>query len=259
MPGTGISVSSQRNLNNASSSTACPPTTTRPDLSGIVLLAGGRARVPGRHLRRPAEFGRASAGAFTRRDALGHQHDRRPRLRLLARRPPRRAATRSRRREDPLRQDQYGASGQGPLARDRTFLFANVEGYERVAHRLRDDRAGRGGGDQRRPRSRSASAGRASARATSRRLRRYGTAFARLDHPRRRVGRRPRCATASTTSSSTNARTAGGLNDVSRGTSLDNADHTVAADVAGVARRRARDRRRAPSTSTAGSTRRPTT
>ena len=56
---------------------------------------------------------------------------------------------------------------------------------------------------------------------------RYGTAFARIDA---RVG------TAAQTTfryslydvESTNARTAGGLNDVSRGTSLDNADHTAA-------------------------------
>ena len=169
VPGTGISVSSQRNLNNTFVVDGLSANDDAAGLSGSfysqevvrefqVVTSGA-----------PAEFGRASAGAFTvvtrsGTNAIGGRGYGFWRDDSLDARNP------LARREDPLSQGQYGASGQGPLARDRVFLFANVEGYDE-SRRLRDDRAGRSGGDQRRRSIASASTGPGSARATSRRRR----------------------------------------------------------------------------------------
>ena len=225
VPGTGISVSSQRNLNNAFVVDGLSANDDAAGLSGSfysqevvrefqVVTSGA-----------PAELGRASAGAFTVVTRSGTntiggrgyafwRDDR-----LDARNP-------LARREDPLRQGQFGASGQGPLARDRVFLFANVEGYDEsrtgfvtiapaaaAAINAGLDRVGAAG----------TRVGTGDFPSTTR----YGTAFARLDA---RVGASAQTALRYSLYdvSSTNARTAGGLNDVSRGTSLDNADHTIA-------------------------------
>jgi hypothetical protein len=225
VPGTGISVSSQRNLNNAFVVDGLSANDDAAGLSGSfysqevvrefqVVTSGA-----------PADLGRASAGAFTvvtrsgtntpggrgyafwRDDALDARNP-------LAR------------REDPLRQGQFGVTGQGPLVRDRAFLFANVEGddesrtgFVTIAPEAASainaalDRLGSPG----------ARVGSGDFVAKTR----YLTAFARADA---RVGE-----AAQTTLryslydiDSSNARTAGGLNDVSRGTSLDNRDDTVA-------------------------------
>ena len=208
----------------------------------LVLLAGSRARVPGGHVGR-ARGARPRVGRrLQRRDALGHERGRRPRLRLLARRQPRRAQpagpARGSAAPGPVRRQRPRPAGAGPRLPVR-----QRRGLRRIAHRLRDHRAGRGGGDQRRRSIASASPAPASARATSRRRRATAPRSRALDA---RVG------TAAQTDASryslydvesTNARTAGGLNDVSRGTSLDNADHTVAWTWQAALAERARDGR----------------
>jgi hypothetical protein len=225
VPGTGISVSSQRNLNNAFVVDGLSANDDAAGLSGAfysqevvrefqVVTSGA-----------PAELGRASAGAFTvvtrsgtntpggrgyafwRDDALDARNP-------LAR------------REDPLRVGQFGATGQGPLVRDRAFLFANVEGYDESRTgivTIAPDASAAINGVLDRVASPGARVGSGDFIATTR----YATAFARADA---RIG-----AAAQTTLryslydiASSNARTAGGLNDVSRGTSLDNRDHTLA-------------------------------
>ena len=118
----------------------------------LVLLAGGRARVPGGDVRRARGAGPGVGRRLHRRDALGHEHGRRPRLRLLARRQPRRA--------QPARPAR-GSAAAGPVRRQRPWPAGQGSrlpvrqrrGLRRIAHRLRDHRARRGGGDQRRPRS----------------------------------------------------------------------------------------------------------
>ena len=126
VPGTGLSITGQRPINNAFLVDGLSANDDAADLPATffsqevirefqVITSGGIA-----------EFGRASAGfvniltqsgsnrwrgrayGFVRDDALD------------ARNPL--APTR-----DPLRQWQYGATAGGPLRRDRSFLYANVE------------------------------------------------------------------------------------------------------------------------------------
>ena len=164
----------------------------------LVLLAGSRARVPGGDVRGARGAGPGVGRRLHGRDALGHERDRRPRLRLLARRQPRRA--------QPARPAR-GSAAPGPVRRQRPWPAGQGSrlpvrqrrGLRRIAHRLRDHRARRGGGDQRRPRS----------LRRRRRPRQHGRlpdddALRHGVRPRSTPAsarpRRPRCATASTTS-----------------------------------------------------------
>ena len=135
VPGTGVSVSGQRNLGNNFIVDGLSANDDAADLAGTffsedvirefqVVTSGG-----------VAEFGRASSGTvsvvtksgtnkvsgrayeFFRDDALD------------ARNPlsPRKDAVTGAALNDPLRQNQYGLSGGGPVVKDRTFWFANVE------------------------------------------------------------------------------------------------------------------------------------
>jgi Carboxypeptidase regulatory-like domain len=126
VPGTGISVTGQRFINNSFVVDGLSSNDDAADLPGTfyttevirefqVISSGGIA-----------EFGRASAGtvniltqsgtnawqgrgyAFFRDDALDAKNPLAP-------------------TKDPLRQWQYGATAGGPLSTDRTFLFANFE------------------------------------------------------------------------------------------------------------------------------------
>jgi Carboxypeptidase regulatory-like domain len=126
VPGTGISVAGQRNLNNGFIVDGLSANDDAADLAGTfysqevirefqVITAGGIA-----------EFGRASAGVVNIITQSGtnawhgklygffRNH------RLDARHP---FAT----EKSPLTQAQYGATAGGPLQRDRTFLFTNFE------------------------------------------------------------------------------------------------------------------------------------
>ncbi|HKR02036.1 MAG TPA: TonB-dependent receptor, partial [Pyrinomonadaceae bacterium] len=126
VPGTGLSIAGQRNLNNGFVVDGLSANDDAADLAGTfysqevirefqVVTSGG-----------VAEFGRASSGVVNIITQSG-TNNWRGRLygffrnqRLDARNPlaP---------RKDQLTQSQYGASLGGPLVRDRTFLFASFE------------------------------------------------------------------------------------------------------------------------------------
>ncbi len=126
VPGTGISVSSQRNLNNGFVVDGLSANDDAADLAGTfysqevirefqVVSSGGIA-----------EFGRASSGVINITTQSG-TNDWRARLygylrnqRFDARNP---LAT----RKDPLTQTQYGATVGGPIRKDLSFLFSNFE------------------------------------------------------------------------------------------------------------------------------------
>jgi hypothetical protein len=126
VPGTGLSFAGQRQIDNTFVIDGLSANDDAADLPATfysqevirefqVITSGGIA-----------EFGRASAGivniltrsgsnawagrayAFARDDGLDAKNPLAP-------------------RKDPLRQWQYGASAGGPLRRDRTFVFANLE------------------------------------------------------------------------------------------------------------------------------------
>lgn len=126
VPGQGLSIAGQRNLNNSFVVDGLSANDDAADLTGTfysqdvirefqVVTSGGIA-----------EFGRASSGVVNILTQSG-TNDWRGRLygffrnqRLDARNPlaP---------RKDLLTQGQYGATTGGPIRRDRTFLFANFE------------------------------------------------------------------------------------------------------------------------------------
>jgi len=135
VPGTGISVSGQRNLGNTFIVDGLSANDDAADLAGTffseevirefqVVTSGG-----------VAEFGRASSGVlsvvtrsgtnrhsgrvyeFFRDDALDARNP------LSTRRDAQTGAP----AKDPLRQHQFGVTFGGPIARDRTFWFGNLE------------------------------------------------------------------------------------------------------------------------------------
>jgi len=225
VPGTGISVSGQRNLANNFIVDGLSANDDAADLAGAyfseevirefqVITSGANA-----------EFGRAAAGSITvvtesgTNDPHGRAYEFFRNDALDARNPL--AA-----RKDPLTQHQFGVTFGGPVVKDRTFWFGNVE-------RTAQDRVGlvtiapsavaavNGGLD--------ASGYPGPRIATGEFPAGYHTInlFGRLDHqldPASRVETRYSFYDVG----SPNARNAGALNDVSRGTRLDNRDQTVA-------------------------------
>jgi len=226
IPGTGVSVAGQRNLNNNFVVDGLSANDDAADLAGTylsqevvrefeVVTAGGGA-----------EYGRASSGTisvvtqsgtnrhsgrvyeFFRNDALDESNP---------------LAT----RKDPLNQNQFGFTLGGPVAKDRTFWFANLE-------RTQQDRTG------------IVTIGAPSVVAVNATLDAVGyhgprvttgnfptgyttdTLFSRLDH---QVGAPSRLQIRYNIYdvSSANARNVSGLSDVSRGTGLDDTDQTIAA------------------------------
>ena len=126
VPGTGLSVAGQRNINNSFVVDGLSANDDAADLAGSfysqevirefqVINSGGIA-----------EFGRASSGVVNivsqsgTNDWHGRLYGFLRNQRLDARNPL--APT-----KDPLTQAQYGASAGGPLRRDRSFVFANFE------------------------------------------------------------------------------------------------------------------------------------
>jgi hypothetical protein len=126
VPGQGLSVAGQRNLNNSFVIDGMSANDDAADLTGTyysqdvirefqVITSGGIA-----------EFGRASSGVVNivtqsgTKDWRGRLYGYFRNQRMDARNPlaP---------RKDLLTQGQYGASIGGPIRRDRTFLFANFE------------------------------------------------------------------------------------------------------------------------------------
>jgi hypothetical protein len=228
VPGTGLSITGQRFLNNSFVVDGLSANDDAADLAGTffsqevirefqVVTSGG-----------VAEFGRVSAGVvniatqsgtnawhgraygFLRDDALDAQNPLAP-------------------AKDPLRQWQYGATVGGPLRRDRTFAFANVE-------QTRLDGTG------------VITIQPAALHAIHARLQAVGyagpppatglfatgyhstNALLRVDHrPSERLLLFGRYSFYDI--SSPNARSVGGLNAESRGTALENVDHTLAFNV----------------------------
>lgn len=126
VPGQGLSVAGQRNLNNSFVVDGLSANDDAADLTGTyysqevirefqVVTSGGIA-----------EFGRASSGVVFVVTQSG-TNDWRSRLYGFLRNQRFDARHPLAPRKDALTQGQYGASAGGPLRRDRTFLFANFE------------------------------------------------------------------------------------------------------------------------------------
>jgi hypothetical protein len=225
VPGTGITVAGQRNIGNSFIVDGLSANDDAADLAGTyygeevirefqVITSGGTA-----------EFGRASSGTINIVTQSG-TNERRGRIYGFFRNDALDARNALATSKDPLTQRQYGASFGGPVVKDRTFWFANVErtaqnktGFVTVsspnvaavnaaldAYGYRGPRIGTGGFPTG-----------------------YETTnvFGRVDHSvgstSRFEGRYGFYDVASD-----NARNVGGLNDVSRGTRLDDTDHVAA-------------------------------
>jgi hypothetical protein len=126
VPGTGISVASQRNIGNTFIVDGLSANDDAADLAGTyfseevirefqVVTAGGAA-----------EFGRVSAGIVNIVTQSG-ANQRRGRAYGFFRDDALDARNALATAEDPLNQQQYGVSYGGPVITDRTFWFANVE------------------------------------------------------------------------------------------------------------------------------------
>lgn len=224
VPGTGISIAGQRNLNNSFIVDGSSANDDAAELVGTsysqevirefqVVTSGG-----------VAEFGRASSG-FVNIITQSGTNDFRGKVygffrdeRFDARNP---LAT----SKDPLTQKQYGGSLGGRIVRDRTFFFTNFE------QTRRDD-------------SNIITISPVNVTAINNRLNQIGyqgsrietglvpggydttNIFGRVDH---RLNEQNSLALtyAFYDIKATNARSVGGLNSVSRGTNLDNKDHTI--------------------------------
>jgi hypothetical protein len=228
VPGTGVSVAGQRNLNN---SFVVDGVSANDDAAGLagtfysqdvvrefqVVTSGG-----------VAEFGRASAGVVNIVTQSG-TNELRGRLYGFFRNQRFDARNPLAARRDPLTQAQYGATLGGPLTRDRAFFFLNFEQTRRhdagvvtikptdaVAVNARLDALGFKG-----PRLETGEF--AGGFDTS-------NLFARVD---RRLGASNMLAARYSLYQidSTNARSVGGLNAASRGTALGDRDQTLTASL----------------------------
>jgi hypothetical protein len=228
IPGTGVSVSGQRNLNNNFVVDGLSANDDAADLAGMylsqevvrefeVVTSGGGA-----------EFGRASSGTVSVVTQSGTNHiggrayeffrnDRFDEQSPLAI------------RKDPLNQNQFGLTFGGPIVRDRTFWFGNVE-------RTQQDRTGIVT-----IAPAAVSAVNASLDAAGYRGPRISTgnfatgytatnAFLRVDH-QAGSGARLQARYNVYNVTSANARNVSGLSDVSRGAALDDTDHNAAASL----------------------------
>jgi hypothetical protein len=226
VPGTGISVSGQRNLNNTFVVDGLAANDDAAGLAGTYfgqdvirefqVITSGAPAIFGRAASGVVNIVTQSGGQMRRGRAYGYfRHDALDARNILAT------------REDPLSQRQYGGSLSGPVAGTRTYYFTNVE-------RTELERTG------------IVTIGAAAVDAIAATLARTGYAapgpgtgefptgydtsnvFARLDHlpsPAARLSMRYSFYDVS----SANARNVGGLNALSRGTRLDNRDHMGAA------------------------------
>lgn len=225
VPGTGLSVSGQRNLNNSFILDGLSANDDAADLAGTfysqevvrefqVITSGGMT-----------EFGRSSGGIVNiitqsgTNDSHGRIYGFARNQRFDARNPL--APTR-----DPLTQAQYGASLGGPVMRNRTFFFTNFEQTRRNDAGVITITPA------------SVAAINARLDATNYQGARIQTGvfpggydstnlFGRLDHELTNTQRLAlRYSLYDITS--TNSRNVGGLNAVSRGSALDNRDQNVA-------------------------------
>ncbi|HKP72302.1 MAG TPA: TonB-dependent receptor, partial [Pyrinomonadaceae bacterium] len=226
VPGTGLSIAGQRNLNNSFVLDGLSANDDAADLAGTfysqevirefqVITSGGIA-----------EYGRASGGVVNIITQSG-TNDWRGRLYGFARNQRFDARNPLASRRDPLTQAQYGASLGGALVRNRTFLFANFEQTRRndaVVLTIKPENVAA-------INARLDEIGYAGARLQTGILPSgYDSSnfFARLDHEL--TERQHLTARYSFYDiSSANARSVGGLNAFSRGSQLDNRDQTFAA------------------------------
>ncbi len=228
VPGTGISFSSQRNLNNNFVLDGLSLNDDAAGLAGTYMSQEVIREFQTVHSGSTAEFGRASAGVVnvSSKSGTNEVHGRLygflRNQRLDARNP---LAT----RKDPLTQTQYGASLGGALRRDRTFLFSNFEQTRRNAAGFVT--IGPANVDAINAVLANTPSYKGDRIATGQ----YSTGwdmssyFAKFDHefsPSQKMFARYTLYDIA----SPNARGVGGLSDVSRGTRLDNRDHSFAAN-----------------------------
>jgi Carboxypeptidase regulatory-like domain/TonB dependent receptor len=225
VPGTGLSVLGQRNIGNTFVVDGVSGNDDAADLAGTYLSQEVVREFQVITNGASAEFGRATSGAFNivTQSGANQMHGGGYLFWRDERFDARNAFATSR---DPLSQQQFGATLAGPLSRDKTFYFVNVEqtrnertGYVSISdanvasvNQTLDAFGYRG------PRI-----------ATGAFLTGYDTTnlFGRVDHQvssgHMLMGRYGLYDI-----TSENARSVGGLNDASRGTSLANRDQTVA-------------------------------
>jgi Carboxypeptidase regulatory-like domain len=228
VPGTGVSVSGQRNVNNNFVVDGLSANDDAADLAGLylsqevvrefeVVTSGGGA-----------EFGRASSGTVSVVTQSGTNR-RMGRAYEFFRNDAFDATNPLATRKDPLNQNQFGATFGGPIVRDRTFWFANGERTQQdrtgivtiapasigAVNAVLDTAGYRG--------PRIATGNFATGYTTN-------TIFGRVDH---QVGGTSRLQMRYNLYNvgSANARNVSGLTDVSRGTALDDTDQTLAATV----------------------------
>ena len=227
VPGTGLSVAGQRNLNNGFVVDGLSANDDAADLAGTfysqevirefqVVTSGGIA-----------EFGRASSGVVNIITQTG-TNNWRGRLYGFLRNQRLDARNLLAPHKDPLTQAQYGMSLGGPLKRDRTFLFTNFEQTRRndsnvitiapAAVSAINNRLGQIGYDGPRIETGVVPGGFDST-----------NFFARVDH-RINAANLFSARYSLYDISAANSRTVGGLNSVSRGTSLADRDQTFAAN-----------------------------
>jgi hypothetical protein len=225
VPGTGISISGQRNLNNTFIVDGLSANDDAAGLAGTsfseevirefqVVTSGGIA-----------EFGRASAGIISIVTRSGG-NTRQGRAYGFFRNDALDARNALASREDPLHQAQFGLTLSGPVVKDRTFYFANVERteFDRTGVITIDPGAAAAINDRL-----DVSLYPGPRVTTGEFPTGYDTLnlFGRADHATTdasRLGLRYSLYDVA----SDNARNVGGLNAVSRGTRLDNRDQTIA-------------------------------
>jgi hypothetical protein len=226
VPGTGVSVAGQRNLNNDFVVDGLSANDDAADLAGVflsqevvrefeVVTAGGAA-----------EFGRASSGTISVVTQSG-TNLMAGRVYEFLRNDRLDAANPLAARKDPLEQHQFGFTLGGPLAKDRTFWFGNIERTHQTREGIVTILTS------------SVTAVNTVLDAVGYRGPRIGTGnfptgydannlFGRVDHQASKASRlQVRYNLYNVTSD--NARNVTGLSDVSRGTALDDTDQTIAA------------------------------
>jgi hypothetical protein len=225
VPGTGLSVSGQRNLNNTFILDGLSANDDAADLAGTfysqevvrefqVITSGGMT-----------EFGRSSGGVVNiitqsgTNDLRGRAYGYARNQRFDARNPLAPA-------RDPLTQAQYGASLGGPLLRNRTFFFTNFEQTRRhdagvITITPANVAAVNARLDETNYRGARINTGVFPGGFDSTNL------FGRLDHELTNTDRLT-LRYSFYDIASTNARNVGGLNAASRGSALDNRDQNVA-------------------------------
>jgi hypothetical protein len=227
VPGTGVSVAGQRNLNNNFIIDGLSANDDAADLAGTylsqevvrefeVVTSGGGA-----------EFGRASSGTISVVTQSGTNRNA-GRLYEFFRNDIFDEKNPLATRKDPLNQNQFGVTFGGPIARNRTFWFANAE-------RSQQDRTGIVTISPSAVSTINASLDSLNYRGVRVTTGNFSTGydtnnlFARIDH---QVSSASRLQTRYSLYdvSSANARNVSGLTDISRGTALDDTDQTIAAN-----------------------------